>query len=161
ETEDQQILSMLVHQRYDETFGMLAVASVTASIHVSGSVGANVGFGTSSSYAGNLVPLSATVAYEDNPTISYVPLRGEVFVQRMLAPLSPEQTLLLSRLSTEEVEVLRFVVRRINGLVNPLYASRPVTAADVEAFDRFIDLQARLREAGRLDIVSSSEHKFE
>ena len=55
QTEDEQILAMLVRQRYDETFGMLAVASVTASIRAATSVGANVGIGPSSNYETNLV----------------------------------------------------------------------------------------------------------
>lgn len=152
-TEDEQILAMLVRDRYDDTFGMLAVASVTANIRVSASVGANFGVGPESSFEGNLVPLSAGAAYEENPTISYVPLRGEQFVERMLAPISLEQALLLSRASTEDTEVLRLVLRRANGLANPLYAPSPTAAR----FEQFIDLYVRLREAGTLDIVQSEE----
>ena len=43
QTEDEQILSMIVSQRYDETFAMLAVSSVTASIKVESTAGVNVG----------------------------------------------------------------------------------------------------------------------
>lgn len=157
QTENEQILSMIVSRRYDETFGMLAVASVTANLRISATVGANVGIGSNSSYAGNLVPLSAGVAYEENPTISYVPLRGEQFIERMLSPVSANQVLLLNRMSTPEVEVLRFLVRRANNLVNPAYSSLPAA----EGFDRFIELYAELREAGSLDIVQSGEDRFE
>ena len=160
ETEDQQILSMIVRQRYDETFGMLAVSSVTASLRVGASLGANVGIGPQSGYEGNLVPLSAGATYEENPVISYVPMRGEEFVQRMLSPMSAEQTLLLTRMSTDEVEVLRFLIRRANGLANPLY-SPGQAAGEGEAFDRFTELYARLRDAGELDIVQSSEGEFQ
>jgi hypothetical protein len=156
ETEDEQILSMIVRQRYDETFGMLAVSGVTASIRVGASLEANVGLGPESGYQGNLVPLSAGATYEENPVISYVPLRGEQFVHRMLSPVSAEQALLLSRMSTGEVEVFRILVRRANGLANPLYSSGPPAEKDV-AFDRFIDLYARLRDRGELDIVQSSD----
>lgn len=38
-TADEQILSMIVRQRYDDTFGMLAVSSVTASLRIGASVG--------------------------------------------------------------------------------------------------------------------------
>ena len=156
-TEDEQILSVIVRQRYDDTFGMLVVSGVTASLRASGSVGANAGIGPDSSFEGNLVPLSAEAVYEENPTISYVPLRGEQFLERMLAPLSADQTLLLSRMSTPEIEVLRFLVRRANGLANPLYSSRPVDGG----FDRFLDLYSRLREAGKLDIVQSDQDRYE
>lgn len=157
QTEDEQVLSMIVRQRYDETFGMLAVSSVTANIRVGASVGANVGIGPRSSYEGNLVPMSAGVTYEENPTISYVPLRGEQFLERMLAPISLEQALLLSRASTEDTEVLRIVVRRANGLTNPLYA--PARADP--GFENVIDLYVRLREQGVLDIVQSSQGQYE
>lgn len=154
-TEDQQILSMIVRRRYDETFGMLAVANVTAGLRVGAMAGANVGIGPNSAYEGNLVPFSASATYEENPTIMYVPLRGEQFIQRMLAPVSAEQALLLSRMSTDEVEVLRMLVRRANGLVNPLFASP--SAAGGDAFDRFVALYARLRDEGRLDLVRSGD----
>src|SRR3954468_19014801 len=155
-TEDEQILSMIVHQRYDETFGMLVVSNVTASLRGSATVGGNAGVGPSENYAGNLVPVSAEATYEENPTITYVPLRGEQFIERMLAPLTAEQVLLLSRMSNDEIEVFRLLVRRANGLVNPLYSSRPAN----QDFDRFLDLYAQLREAGKLDIVKSPEGQF-
>jgi hypothetical protein len=150
-THDEQVLSLIVRKRYDETFGMLAVSSVTASMKFNVSIGANAGVGPRSGYEGNLVPLSAGAEYEENPTISYTPMRGEQFVERMLAPLSAEQTLLLSRMSTDRVEVLRFLIRRANGLTNPLYSSRPAS----DAFDRFVVAYAELRERGKLDVVGS------
>jgi hypothetical protein len=156
-TEDQQILSMIVRQRYDETFGMIAVSSVTASLRIGASVGGNVGIGASSGYEGNLVPFSAGATYEENPTISYVPMRGEQFIERMLAPVSAEQALLLSRMSTEEVEVLRMLVRRANGIVNPLFSSQSAGGE----FDRFVMLYARLRERGRLDVVRAADQQYQ
>jgi hypothetical protein len=156
-TEDEQILSMLVRRRYDESSGMLAVSSVTANIKVGASLGANVGIGSDSSYAGNLVPFAAGATIEENPTISYVPLRGEQFVERMLAPISAEQTLLLGRMSSAEVEPLRLLVRRANGLVNPIYGP----PGDGAAFDRFVDAYARLRDEGVLDVVKPDDGGYE
>ena len=83
-TEDEQILNVIVRLRYDETFGMMSVASVTANLRFSAQATTNIGVGDSDNYTGNLVPLSAGVAYEENPTISYVPLSGEDFMRRML-----------------------------------------------------------------------------
>lgn len=56
-TEDEQLLNVSVRERYDQTFGMLTVASVTASIKVSANVSANAGIGPDENYSGNLVPL--------------------------------------------------------------------------------------------------------
>lgn len=158
-TEDEQILSMIVRLRYGESFGMLAVSSVTASLRFSGSVAANAGVGPDSSFEGNLVPLSVGAAYEENPVITYVPLRGEQFVERMLAPISGKQALLLTRMSNDELEVLQLLVRRANGLVNPLYS--PTSAEQERAFDRFVELYARLRDEGALDVVGTDDGGYE
>ena len=53
-TEDEQILNVLVRQRYDETFGMISVASVTANLQFSARAATNIGIGDSDNYAGNL-----------------------------------------------------------------------------------------------------------
>lgn len=152
-TEDEQILSMIVRQRYDDTYGLLSVASVTANLKVGASVGANVGIGNDSSYAGNLVPFSAGATYEENPTISYVPLRGEQFVERMLGPISAEHVLLLSRMSSDLIDAMGLLVRRINGVANPAYS----LGADAVAFDRFVEIFARLRDQGVLDVVRAGD----
>jgi hypothetical protein len=155
-TEDEQILAMIVCQRYDETYGLLSVSSVTASLKVGASLGANVGIGSDSSYAGNLVPFSAGATYEENPTISYVPMRGEEFVERMLAPITADQTVLLASMSTGEINAMKLLVRRANGVTNPAYASTPVKSD----FDRFVDAFARFRQQGVLDPVRSDDGSF-
>jgi len=152
-TEDEQVLAMLVRKRYDESFGMLSVASVTATIKVGASLGTNVGFGPSSDYAGNLVPLSGGLTYEENPTISYVPLQGEVFITKMLAPITLEQALLLGGAHPSDTEVLRLVIRRINGVSNPLFDR----GADPSRFDEFIRLYTSLRDGGFAQLMRN-EH---
>jgi hypothetical protein len=149
QTEDEQLLTAIVRSRYDQTFGLLAVTGITANIRVSSSLGVNAGIGPRSSFEGNLVPLSAGAAYEENPTISYVPVRGEQFVEKMLAPLSADQTLLLARMSTPQCEPLRLLLRRVNGLANPLFAPNDPGPA----FDRFVELFTHLRRQGVLDVV--------
>jgi hypothetical protein len=151
-TEDEQILQLIVRQRYDESAGMLAVASVTANLKIGASLGANVGIGSDSGYEGNLVPFSAGATIEESPTISYVPLRGEEFVAKLLEPISGAQVLLLGSVSTADSEALRMLVRRANGVLNPAYAP---PGADGSTFDRFVAGFASLRDAGVLDIVSA------
>ena len=50
------------------------MASVTANVRVATNASINVGIGPEEYFAGNLVPLSGGVAYEENPTISYIPV---------------------------------------------------------------------------------------
>jgi hypothetical protein len=148
-TEDEQILNMLVRLRYDETFGMLSVASVTANLRFSAQVATNIGIGDSDDYAGALVPLSAGIAYEENPTISYVPLSGEDFMRRMLAPVSVNSWVLLGGTAKHPGHVLALAVHRINGLRNSLPGDEPPSSE----FARMVDLYDQLRRAGVLDLA--------
>ena len=152
-TEDEQILSVLVRQRYDETFGMMSVASITANLQFSTQAAANIGIGDSDNYAGNLVPFSAGVGYEENPTISYVPLSGEDFMQRMLTPVSAYEWTLVGQNAEHPGQVFALAAKRVNGLRNSLLAEEPPSAA----FTDFVELYDRLRRAGVLDIVQVAE----
>ncbi len=156
-TEDEQILNVIVRLRYDETFGMMSVASVTANLRFSTQAGANIGVGDSDSYAGNLVPLSAGVAYEENPTISYVPLSGEDFMRRMLSPVSTSERLLIGGPARHPGHVFALAVRRVNGLRNPLLGEEPPSPA----FARFVELYRPLatgRRAGQRS-TSRDQHR--
>jgi hypothetical protein len=154
-TEDEQILNMVVRQRYDETFGMLAVASVTASIRAEAQATADFALGDDQNYINNLVPLQAGVAYEESPTIAYVPLGGETFIRRMLAPVSLEHADLVSRGSMDQDVLLRTLIRRVNGLRDSTAGEDGPSAR----FERVIELYTRLEEAEVLDLVR--EYEFE
>ena len=112
-------MNVLVRLRYDETFDMLSVASITANLRISAQAATDIGIGNSDNYAGNLVPFSAGIGYEENPTISYVPLSGEDFTRRMLAPVSISEWILLGQNARHPGHVLSVAANRINGLRNP------------------------------------------
>ncbi len=150
-TEDEQILNVLVRLRYDETFGMISVASITASLRFRAQAGAQFGIGDIENFAGNLVPLSAGVSYEENPTISYVPLSGEDFTRRMLSPISASEWILFAGNAKHPGNVVAVAARRVNGLRNPLPGEEPPSPE----FARFVDLYDRLRHASVLDIVQA------
>ncbi|MHC5003569.1 MAG: hypothetical protein ACYTJ0_10640 [Planctomycetota bacterium] len=143
-TSDEQVLEMLVRLRYGESFGMLTVASVTANIKVRAEAGAEIGVGSDSNYRGNLVPLSGGFAYEENPTISYVPLRGERFVSRLLAPLPLSTVVLFGRSPQTWVPILEMMIGQMNGLRNPMFGDE----SERREFDRAIRLLRELRNEG-------------
>jgi len=148
-TENEQILNVLVRMRYDETFGMISVTSITANLRFSARAGAQIGVGDDANFAGNLVPLSAGVGYEENPTISYVPLSGEDFTRRMIAPVSIREWILLEGLLVDGPgPVLHHGIHRINGLRNLEGAQLPSPK-----FGRFVVLYRQLRAADVLDVV--------
>jgi hypothetical protein len=148
-TEDEQLLQVMVRMRYDETFGMLSVASITAGLRFRTQAGTSIGVGNSDNYAGNLVPLSIGIAYEENPTISYLPLSGEDFTRRMLSPISVGEWLLLKTSVRNSAFLFRAAVSRINGLRNPLLGEAPPSPD----FERVVELYGELVDAGVLDYV--------
>jgi len=110
---------MIVKHRYDETFGMLDVASVTAQVNVGVNSAINLRAGADSDdTAGNLVPFAAGISYAEIPTISYVPMSGEEFMTRLVAPVSLTQVLTLGQLSRVPGQTFMLMVSRINGLPN-------------------------------------------
>lgn len=151
QTENEQILNALVRLRYDETFGLMSVASVTASMRFATQAGLEVGFGDNVDFAGNLVPFSAGLAYEENPTISYVPLSGEEFMRRMLSPITVDEWVLMSEPVKQKGFLLDLAVRRINGVLNPL----PGEGTRSPEFARIAQLYGELRDAAVLDVVRS------
>jgi len=150
---DEQLLLLIVRDRYDESFGLLQVAGVTAQVNVGANAGANVGVGPLESYAGNLVPFSMGASYEESPTISYVPLAGEALMMRLVAPVSLKQALALGRLVQVPGHVFRLMVRRANGLPNALSPG----ARPSPGFQRVSELLAELFSTGVGDIVGVDE----
>ena len=144
-TADEELLNMIVRERYSATYGMLAVSSIAANIRGRASIGAEVGVGPDENYSGNLVPFSGGIAFEDNPTISYVPLGGEKFMQQLLTPISLEEAMLLSRgLKRRRAVFLEVLIRSVNGIENPHTFPDP-NPKNSAAFRLFTDLWVKLR----------------
>jgi len=147
-TEDEQLLNAIVRTRYDETFGMIQVAAITANLRFRAGAGTEIGIGDSENYAGNLVPLSAGVGYEENPTISYVPLSGEDYMRRVMTAVSLEEWHLLSGAGWDKRAVFEVTIFRINGLYNPLLSNNERSPE----FERLIDIYDLLSRRDVLDI---------
>jgi len=144
-TNNEQTLELIVDARYGEPVGLLSVVSVTANLRASATLGGQFGIGPSANYQGNLVPLSAGVAYEQNPTISYVPVQGERFAKSMLTPIGPDLLGLLLSTERDSHRLISVLIKQINGLRNsmldPPAARMP--------FEESIDRLARLQDAGQ------------
>jgi hypothetical protein len=122
--------------------------------------GIQAGFGPSSNFAGNLVPFSAGLAYEENPTISYAPVGGDLYARRLLSPIPLE--LLVGFLRSRAVLAGNFavVVKRINGISNPDFLSSPTAAPDPR-FSRLVALFDSLHRAGVLSFAAIAEKSQE
>jgi len=156
-TEDQQLLNVIVRQRYNESFGMLGVASVTANIRARADVRAQFGLTRSlkEDYDGNLVPLDVGVAFEENPTISYVPFAGEAFMQRLLSPLTMNETLLMMQFGRAwDRSYLDIGIRSVNGIRNRRYGK---VDTNPDCFDRASELLRTLTSEGATNIACAAD----
>lgn len=148
-TNNQQILAMIVQMRYGQPSGLLAVASVTANLNIQSSVGSEIGWGPDSNYEGNLTPLSAGIAYEENPTISYIPVQGEKHLRQLLSPLPLDLTLLALGALGNSPQAMTLLCRGINGIQNPDFIFDPPRAVDPR-FGRVGELFAALHRNGHV-----------
>jgi len=143
-TNSEQTLGVIVRMRYGDPIGMLSVSNVTANLKFSAQAGGEAGIGSKSGYAGNLVPFSAGVAYEDSPTISYVPVEGQSFLAEWLEPIAPEMVILSARTAGRGTTLFGLLVERLNHLRSGIDAS----PAQRGAFARATALIDELHELG-------------
>lgn len=156
-TDNQQMLMVLIHNRYGERGHLLNVASVTANVSVTTSAGVQAGFGGSSDYEGNLVPFAGSVVYEENPTISYIPVSGERYLRELTSPISLAMLTQLTRSTTNPGDPLLALVNEVNGIYNPDFSFD--TMDDDPRFDQFVQLITDLSRQHRLHWVEQPGQK--
>lgn len=155
ETDNQQMLMVLIHNRYGERGHLLTVASVTANVSVTTNAGIQAGFGDKADYRGNLIPFTGGVIYEENPTISYVPVAGERYLRQLTAPISMTMLTQLTRSMTDPQPALLALVSEINGMYNPDF----IFGAEDEDpnFERLVAIIAQLTRSHRLKWVEDRD----
>ena len=153
DTNNQQILQVVIRQRYAENSSLLAVNSVTANVSVSTSAGFQFGFGNESNYSGNLVPFSAGAIYEENPTVSYTPVEGEKYLKQVTSPVSLSVLVSLCESAVEPGLLLMALVDRVNDIVNPDFLGHSVKPDP--RFARFVELVTILERAQALNWVQN------
>lgn len=124
-TEDQQLLNAIIRDRYGLTFSLLSVSSVTANVKFRSALGAEFSTWGGSGDVGNLTPLAMGASYEDNPTISYSPVGGELVLRQLMSPIGVDEGFLLMSFARDRTIVNRYVYKRINDLVIPEEGSLP------------------------------------
>ncbi len=150
-TENQQILMVAVQNRYKERGHLLSVASVTANVSITTSAGFQLGLGSTSDYAGNLVPFAAGAVYEENPTISYVPVGGEQYSQQLFSPIAVTTFAQLAGSVNDPTGIYMSLISSINGIYNPDFLL-PEMKIDPR-FLRIVKIMQKLTQAHRLQWV--------
>lgn len=159
ETNQQQMLMAIIHNRYGEQSSLLGVSSITASVSFSAATDVQLGLGNSKSYAGNLVPLGASASYEENPTISYTPAAGEQYLQQLMSPVPLAALARLAGSALDPVPIYGMLVASVNGIRNPgfLFPSHLSSKTDPR-FSRLATLMATLSYAQVLHWVDDPRH---
>jgi len=142
-TGSEQTLGFIVRLRYRDPTDLLTVSSVTAGLKFSAQTTIQAGFGPDASFAGNLVPFSAGIGYEDSPTISYAPVDAQAFLREWLTPITMEALALILQ-SVPDSALIPLLVERMNRL----RFGTDTTAEERTAFNRAATLLAHFRERG-------------
>jgi len=161
ETTAAQSLAYVVRIRYGETSSLLSVASINATVRFRSNAAAEIGVGPESDYSGNLVPLSGGVAYEEAPTITYVPAQGPEHLRTLLSPVPTYLVIPLLNNSPGIGSALALLVERINGVSNPTLIRNPNPDPD-RRFEHVAQHFHTLNNAGVLKFVqaTSPEDQF-
>ena len=156
QTEDKQMLLTIIKRRYRETTTHLAVSSVSANLRFRASADTNLGFGNEQDYTGNLIPFGAGIAYEENPTILYQPVKGDRYFQQLMSPIPLDIFLISLRSETYGRNLITILVNRVNNLRNPDFLKTSKQEQN-QKFKRFIEVYYDLYNAGVIELVKNPQ----
>jgi hypothetical protein len=151
-TEDEQMLLSIVKGRYGETSSQLAVSAIAANVNFKTNAGLEAGFGSKDNYRENLVPFSGGFAFEENPTITYMPIQGEQYMKQLMSPISLDILVLVIRSGAQSTTFFNLLVKRVNDMLNPDFFEGPFVEPDPK-FQRFVELNKELDQAGVMQWV--------
>lgn len=151
-TNDEQLLLNLVRLKYRDTPFFMEVSSVASQFTLSTSANASA---TLQEGVKGLFGLGGSVGLTERPTVTYSPLQGDQFIQRVLSPL-PLQTIVLLFHSGWSIErIFRLCFQRMNHLKNAPGASGP-TPSLAPKFKEFNSAIKFLRDLQVQDAINLS-----
>ncbi|MEJ2470907.1 MAG: hypothetical protein P8Y91_05295 [Desulfuromonadales bacterium] len=152
QTENEQLLLMVVKGRYGETASLLAVNAVASNIKFRSEGGIDTGFGPQSIRGDNKV--FGRLAYEENPTITYSPVQGRKYLRQLESPIPLDLLLLTIRNPTFGKPTMLLLISRANDLLNPDFLAKD-SHEDGKKFIRFVDIFTELQDVDVLTLVKS------
>lgn len=125
-SELQQTLLNLVRLKYNDMPNFLSLNNIVSQYSVNLSIAGDA----SRSYdpilgVTNILSLTPSSSISENPTITYTPLQGEEFVQRLLTKVDIKVIALALREGWSVARVFRTFIQRLGSMENALVASRP------------------------------------
>ena len=160
-SQNDQLLLNLVRLRYRDTPVFLDVGAVIAQYTLDARVGVlpkvNVDGGSGTEFG---VDLGGR--YGEQPTITYQPITGAEFTQRLLTPISPQTLVLLSQSGWSIERLLMCCVDSINSIANAPVASGP-TPSRIPNNSSFREVARLLRElqlSGMLHFLAEPDQEI-
>ncbi len=138
-----QTLLNIVKLRYADTPIFLEVAQIVSGYTLETKLAAEANL---SDFQDNLV-LGAESKFVDRPTVTYLPLTGENFVRKLLAPIPPSAVLSLIQSGWPADLVMRTTVQAVNGRRNQSGTEPRQSPADKD-FYYLIDLLREIQQSG-------------
>lgn len=145
QTNDEQLLLNLVRLKYRDNpiFIEVSVINSKLSFQTSAEIGAQL-----KEIKYDVFTLGGGVAYMTEPVITYTPLQGEDFVQRLLMPISLDTFMHLYQSGWGLKRLMRLCVQRINGVENAPRGGVPTQRKPPEYknFARVLELMRELEQ---------------
>jgi len=152
--DDQQMLLNLVRLRYRDQPMFLEVSALNTQFSITNELNANTVLGQGDSYLG----VGGSIVAQETPTVSYTPLKGADFVQRILDPIGLGTLLLLDSSGWSSERLFRLLVDEMNMVGNAQGANGP-TPARAPAYQEFKLLAALLRQLEQEGMVSAGTYR--
>jgi len=164
ESSRHQMLLNLVRLRYLEEPVFLSVSSILTQYvyNVGASAGANIFLDNVTGDASS-ASAGANLGYEERPTITYIPIEGREFSERMLSAI-PSQTMFAASQQGWSVDVfMRIGISRIGAMENMSFEAIPAPGViDLpEQFHREVDKLKEFQRVIQLLIVLADREAFE
>lgn len=156
-TNDQQLLLNLVRLKYRDTPYFLEVSSVAAqfTLTTNASASASVPEGALSTFG-----FGAGAQMQEKPTITYSPLQGDKFIQRVLSPITMQTITLLYHSGWRVDRLFRLCLQRMNRIKNAPGASGPTPgrAPEFETFTRMASILRTFQKNDMMELQYSEEN---
>ena len=149
-TNDEQLLLNLARLKYRDTPFFMEVSSVASQFILSttGNASATLQEGVK-----GLFGLGGSIGMTERPTVTYSPLQGNQFIQRVLTPLPLETITLLYNSGWSIERIFRLCFQRMNTLKNAPSASGP-TPKKAPNVKEFINATKYFRKLESLDVLN-------
>ena len=137
------MLLNLVRLRYRDQPMFLEVSALNTQFSISNELNASTVLGQGDSFLG----VGGVIVAQETPTVSYTPLKGAGFVQRVLTPISADTLFLLNNAGWSSDRLFRLLVDRMNDVGNAQGSDGP-TPAQAPPYEEFKRVSHLLRQLG-------------